>query len=87
VRVVAARPALRVIHVGRPLMERVVLPVESELPVRKGQRLGEVQVLDRGAVIARSPLVAANAVERPGTLGRVGFYAGRTLHHLGGFFS
>ncbi|HUQ22958.1 MAG TPA: D-alanyl-D-alanine carboxypeptidase family protein [Gaiellaceae bacterium] len=83
---VAARPALRVIHVERPLEERVVLAVEAPLPVRKGQRLGEVQVLDRGAVIARSPLVAANAVGRPGTLGRVGFYAGRTLDHLGGLF-
>ena len=66
VRVVAAKPALRVIHVERPLVERVVLPIEAALPVRKGQRLGEVQVLDRGTVIARSPLVAANAVERPG---------------------
>lgn len=87
VRVVAAKPAVRVIHVERPLVERVVLPVEAELPVRKGQRLGEVQVLDRGTVIARSQLVAAYAVERPGTLGRVGFYAGRTLDHLGGLFS
>ena len=84
VRVVAAKPALRVIHVERPLIERVVLPVEATLPVRKGQRLGEVQVLDRGTVLARSPLVAVEAVDRPGTLGRVGFYAGRTLHHLGG---
>ena len=86
VRVVAGKPALRVIHVERPLVERVVIPVEVALPVRKGQRLGEVQVLDRGTVIARSPLVAAEAVDRPGTLGRVGFYAGRTLDHLGGLF-
>jgi serine-type D-Ala-D-Ala carboxypeptidase (penicillin-binding protein 5/6) len=86
VRVVAARPALRVIHVERPLVERVVLPLEAALPVRKGQRLGEVQVLDRGRVIGRSPLVAVEAVERPGTLGRIGFYAGRTLDHLGGLF-
>jgi D-alanyl-D-alanine carboxypeptidase (penicillin-binding protein 5/6) len=86
VRVVAAKPALRVIHVGRPLVERIVLPVEAALPIQKGQRLGEVQVLDRGAVIARSALVAANAIDRPGTLGRVGFYAGRTLDHLGGIF-
>ena len=86
VRVVAGKPALRVIHVERPLVERVVLPVEAALPVRKGQRLGEVQVLDHGTVIARSPLVAAEAVDRPGTLGRVGFYAGRTLDHLGGLF-
>jgi D-alanyl-D-alanine carboxypeptidase (penicillin-binding protein 5/6) len=86
VRLVAAEPALRVIHVERPLVERLVVPVEVALPVRRGQRLGEVQVLDRGTVLARSPLVAANAVERPGRLGRIGFYAGRTLDHLGGLF-
>jgi D-alanyl-D-alanine carboxypeptidase (penicillin-binding protein 5/6) len=87
VRLVAAKPALRVVHVERPLVERVVAPVEVELPVRRGQRLGEVQVLDRGTVIARSPLVAANAVERPGRADRIGFYAGRTLHHFGDLFS
>jgi D-alanyl-D-alanine carboxypeptidase (penicillin-binding protein 5/6) len=84
VRVVAAKPVLRVVHVERKLVERVVLPVEAALPVRRGQRLGEVQVLDRGVVVARSPLVAAAAVSRPGALGRVGFYAGRTAHHLWG---
>ena len=87
VRLVAAKPALRVIHVERTLLERVVAPVEVALPVRRGQVLGEVQVLDRGRVLARSPLVAANAVDRPGRLGRIGFYAGRTLDHLGGLFS
>ncbi|MGZ8782717.1 MAG: D-alanyl-D-alanine carboxypeptidase family protein [Gaiellaceae bacterium] len=86
VRAVASRPALRVVHVERPLTERVVIPVEVALPVRKGQRLGEVQVVDRGTVIARSPLVAAHAVQRPSAAGRVRFYAGRTLHHLGGIF-
>jgi hypothetical protein len=44
-------------------------------------------VLDRGKVIARSPLVAGNEVGKPGTVGRVRFYAGRTLDHLGGLFS
>jgi hypothetical protein len=68
-------------------VQRVVAPVEAALPVRKGQRLGEVQVLDRGEVIARSALVAANAVEEPDAVGRIGFYAGRTLDHLGGLFS
>lgn len=84
VRVVAAKPALRVIHVERPLVERVVLPAEVALPVRKGQPLGEVQIVDRGIVIARTSLVAADPVGRPGALGRIGFYAGRTLDHLGG---
>ena len=59
-------------------------PLEVALPVRKGQRLGEVQVLDGTKVVASSPLVAAAAIERPGRLGRVRFYAGRTVHHLWG---
>jgi len=86
VRLVAAEPALRVVRVGRPLVERVVVPLQVRLPVRQGQHLGEVQVLDGSEVIARSPLVAAESVELPDALGRVGFYAGRTIHHLGGLF-
>lgn len=86
VRLVAERPALRIVHVERPLLERVVMPEEVALPVHRGQRLGEVQVLDRGRVVARSPLVAANDVARPGRLARVRFYAGRTGHHLAGLF-
>ena len=85
VRLVAAKPALRAVRLERRLVERVVAPVEVALPVRRGQRLGEVQVLDRGVIVARSPLVAANSVDRPGIAGRVGFYAGRTAHHLWGF--
>ena len=85
VRLVAARPALRVVRLERTLVERIVAPVEVALPVRRGQQLGEVHVLDRGVVVARSPLVAANSVGRPGFAGRVGFYAGRTVHHLWGF--
>jgi serine-type D-Ala-D-Ala carboxypeptidase (penicillin-binding protein 5/6) len=84
VRLVAAKPALRVVRVDRTLVERVVAPVEVALPVRKGQRLGEVQVLDGKKVVASSPLVAAASIARPGRVGRVRFYAGRTVHHLWG---
>ncbi len=84
VRLVASEPALRVVRVDRTLLERIVAPVEVALPVRAGQQLGEVEVLDRGKVIAGSPLVAANAIERPDRLGRIGFYTRRTLHHLWG---
>jgi D-alanyl-D-alanine carboxypeptidase (penicillin-binding protein 5/6) len=87
VRLVAAKPTLRLVRVDRSLVERVVAPVEVELPVRAGQRLGEVQVLERGEVVASSPLVAATGVSRPDRLDRVGFYAGRTAHHLWGAFS
>jgi D-alanyl-D-alanine carboxypeptidase (penicillin-binding protein 5/6) len=86
-RLVAEEPALRVVRLDQMLVERVVAPVEVALPVRAGQRLGEVQVLDRGEVIASSPLVAARAVPLPDTLERVGFYAGRTVHHFWGLIS
>ena len=84
VRLVAAKPALRVVRVDRPLVERVVAPLEVALPVREGQRLGEVRVLAGTKVVASSPLVAADSIERPGRVGRVRFYAGRTVHHLWG---
>jgi serine-type D-Ala-D-Ala carboxypeptidase (penicillin-binding protein 5/6) len=84
---VAARPVRRPVRLARGLTERVVAPTAVELPVRKGQELGEVRVYDRGRLIASSPLVASRAVEEPGTAGKVGWYARRTLHHLGGLFS
>ena len=87
VRLVAAEPVVRVVKVDRMLVERVVAPVEVALPVRAGQRLGEVQILDRGTVVASSPLVAAAPIPLPDRLERVGFYAGRTAHHLWGSIS
>jgi hypothetical protein len=33
-------------------------------------------------LLARKPLVAGRTVERPGPLGRAGFYAGQTAHHI-----
>jgi hypothetical protein len=84
---VAARPVRRPVRLARGLTERVVAPTAVELPVRKGQELGEVRVYDRGRLVASSPLVASRAVAEPGTAGKVGWYARRTLHHLGGLFS
>jgi serine-type D-Ala-D-Ala carboxypeptidase (penicillin-binding protein 5/6) len=86
-RLVAMRPVQRPVRLARALMEQVVAPTAVSLPVRKGQRLGEVRVYDRGRLVASSPLVAARSVEQPGTGGKVGWYAKRTLHHLGGLFS
>ena len=87
VRLVAAKPVTRVVRVDRMLVERVVAPLEVALPIRKGQRLGEVQVLDRGEVVASSPLVAADALPLPSRADRVGFYLGRTVHHFWGSLS
>jgi serine-type D-Ala-D-Ala carboxypeptidase (penicillin-binding protein 5/6) len=84
---VAAREIARVARVGRPLTERVVTPAVVSLPVQRGDRLGRVTVYDRGKVVARVPLVADRSIESPGTLGRVGWYAGRTLDHIWGWFT
>ena len=84
---VAARAVARVARVGRPLTERVVTPMVVSLPVQKGDSLGRVTVYDRGKVIARVPLVADRSIGSPGTLGRIGWYAGRTLDHIWGWFS
>ena len=74
---VAMRGASAVVRLGRPLVERVVVPAAVELPVERGQPLGYVVVSDRGRVITRRPLVAARAIEEPGFGERVGWYAGR----------
>jgi D-alanyl-D-alanine carboxypeptidase len=84
---VAARRIDRVVRVNRPLVERVVTPMVVSLPIRAGQRLGEVRIYDRGTLLAHAPLVADRSIGRPGTLGRVGWYAGRTLDHIWSWFT
>jgi serine-type D-Ala-D-Ala carboxypeptidase (penicillin-binding protein 5/6) len=84
---VAARPMRRPVRIGRQLVERVVLPSRLDLPVREGQVVGEVRVYDRKRLLGRTPLVAAEARDDPGFFDRAGWYAGRTLDHIGGWFS
>ena len=40
---VAAGPVRRIVRVDRPLVEQVVAPSVISLPVRKGERIGEVR--------------------------------------------
>jgi D-alanyl-D-alanine carboxypeptidase (penicillin-binding protein 5/6) len=82
VELVALTSVPRAVLVTRPLVERVVAPRGVELPVRKGQRLGEVRVYERGRLIGRSPLVAARSVEEPNAVDRVGWYAGEAAHNM-----
>jgi D-alanyl-D-alanine carboxypeptidase len=86
-RLVAPRALVRPAPVDRPLVERVVVPAVAALPVRAGQRLGTLVVIDGGRVVARSPLVAATARSEPGALAKAGWLAGRTMHHLVGLVS
>jgi hypothetical protein len=56
-----------------------------DLPVRKGQELGEVRVYERGKLVARSPLVAARSIDKPSAAGRAGWYAERAAHNVWGW--
>ena len=87
VRLVAARPLARSVHVGRPLVEQVVAPQSVSLPVTKGQALGEVRVYERGRLIGRRALVADRTITRPGLGGRVGWYLGETADNVWGWFT
>jgi D-alanyl-D-alanine carboxypeptidase (penicillin-binding protein 5/6) len=83
---VATRPLVRVVHVGRPLVARVIAPSATELPVRRGARLGRIEIWAGRMLLGARPLVAARSVARPGLTGRLGWYATRTIHDVAGFF-
>lgn len=85
--VVATRPLRRPVRIGRPLLEQVVLPSVLELPVRRGQVVGEVRVFDRKRLVGRSPLVTAESRDESGFLDRSGWYAGRAVDHVGDWLS
>jgi D-alanyl-D-alanine carboxypeptidase (penicillin-binding protein 5/6) len=84
---VAANGVTRLVRVDRPLVERVVAPSAVSLPVRKGEPLGEVRVYAGSKLITHRPLVAARSIARPGFVGRTEWYMGRTLHHVGSWFT
>ena len=84
VELVATRTIVRTVREGKPLVERVVAPGVVELPVRRGQRLGRVEVYDGNRLIASSPLVAAESVSAPSRLEKSAWYAKRTAANLWG---
>jgi D-alanyl-D-alanine carboxypeptidase (penicillin-binding protein 5/6) len=84
---VSKQPLVRVVRVGRPLVERVVSPGAVALPVAAGQRLGRVEIWTGGKLIGMRPLVAAKPVTRPGLRARIGYYGRRTIHHVWSFIS
>jgi D-alanyl-D-alanine carboxypeptidase (penicillin-binding protein 5/6) len=84
---VASRGSSAVVKLGRPLVERVSAPEEVDLPVARGEQVGEIRIYDGERVVARRPLVAAVAVEEAGVGRRVGWYAGRALDEAGDMLS
>jgi D-alanyl-D-alanine carboxypeptidase len=87
VALVAAGSLTPSVRVGVPVVRRLVAADAADLPVTKGQPLGEVRVYQRGRLLGRVPLVAARPVASPGFAGRAGWYARRTLDHMAGWFS
>ncbi len=84
---VASRPLLTVARLGTPLTETVVAPVSVSLPVRQGAVLGRVEIRAGTRLVGTRDLVASRSINKPGLGGRLGWYAGRTLHHLAHLFS
>ncbi len=78
----AARPLRVVARLGHPLTERVTAPARASLPVRAGERLGRVEIWDGARLVGTRDLVASRTVNTPSFAGRLGWYAGRALHHL-----
>jgi serine-type D-Ala-D-Ala carboxypeptidase (penicillin-binding protein 5/6) len=87
VELVAPRTVTRTVLGTKSLVERVIAPSSVELPVRKGQRLGRVEVWDGDVLVASSKLVAAEAVSEPGFLSKAGWFAERTAANLWGIFA
>jgi D-alanyl-D-alanine carboxypeptidase (penicillin-binding protein 5/6) len=87
VELVAPRTMARTVRDDVSLVERVIAPASTALPVREGQLLGRVEVLDGSRVVASANLVAARAVSEPGVLGKASWYVRRTAHNVWGLFT
>jgi D-alanyl-D-alanine carboxypeptidase (penicillin-binding protein 5/6) len=84
---VAVKSLHAVARIGRPLTETIVAPASVSLPVHEGDVLGRIEVRDGARVVGTRDLVASRTINKPGLGGRLGWYAGRTLHHLVHLFS
>jgi D-alanyl-D-alanine carboxypeptidase (penicillin-binding protein 5/6) len=84
VELVAPRSQVKPVYERRALVERVVAPGVVGLPVRRGQRLGRVEIYDGSRLVASSKLVAAAAVSEPGFVGKAAWYVRRTAQNVWG---
>ncbi|HZQ81236.1 MAG TPA: D-alanyl-D-alanine carboxypeptidase family protein [Gaiellaceae bacterium] len=82
---VARSALLATVRLGQGISETVTAAARASLPVRAGTVLGKVVVRLHGRVLGSRSLVAARTINKPGLARRLGWYAGRTLHHLAHF--
>lgn len=81
---IARKPLVRAVRVGRPIVEKIVAPTALALPVRRGERLGRIEVWTGRTLLGSRPLIAGRSVSRPGFTGRLRWYSTRTVHNLVG---
>jgi D-alanyl-D-alanine carboxypeptidase (penicillin-binding protein 5/6) len=79
---VASKRLRAVVRIGRPLTETIVAPDVVSLPVHRGDVVGRIEIRDGARVVGTRDLVASRTINKPGLGSRLGWYAGRTLHHL-----
>jgi serine-type D-Ala-D-Ala carboxypeptidase (penicillin-binding protein 5/6) len=84
---VAPKTLLTVARLGKPLTQTVTAPVAVSLPVRQGDVIGKIVVSQGSRIVGTRQLVASRTINKPGAASRVAWYAGRTVHHIAGFFS
>ena len=84
---VALAPVRYSARLDQRFVEEIVAPTEIELPVVKGQKVGEVRISNRGRLIARAPLVASRSIDRPGAIARAKWYSGETARNVWSWFS
>jgi D-alanyl-D-alanine carboxypeptidase (penicillin-binding protein 5/6) len=87
VELVAPRTLVRTVRRGVPLLERVVAPRSVGIPVRKGTRLGRVEIYAGDRLLASSNLVAAADVAEPGALDKAWWYVETTAGNFVELFS
>jgi hypothetical protein len=73
------------VRLADPVVQRTVVDRTASLPVERGDRLGEVALYQHGRLLARSPLVAARSVSRPGIVSRAGWYVRKTVENVWGW--
>ena len=85
VALLATKPLVSVVRVGRSVTAKIVAPAAVSLPVVRGERLGRIELWEEGKLVGQRPLVAGRSISRPGFGGRLSWYSSRTVHHLFGF--
>jgi D-alanyl-D-alanine carboxypeptidase (penicillin-binding protein 5/6) len=82
VNVLAGSTVERVVRPEERFEQKVELPARAPSPLRRGQRLGTLSLLQHGAVVARVPLVSSGTLAAPGTLDRGRWLSSHTWQNL-----